>query len=119
MRRELRGALSSLASLFGADECGPTQSRSRRPVTTRQASVRARKKCLLVGRNAPRYGRSDAAQDPRAAGGRRRRPALADVRYESWAQPEIPRLEELRQVAIEERLAATIELGRHSRVVPE
>jgi len=48
-----------------------------------------------------------------------RGPALADVRYESWAQPEITRLEELRQVAIEERLAATIELGGHARVVPE
>jgi YVTN family beta-propeller protein len=48
-----------------------------------------------------------------------RGPALADVRYEAWAQSEITRLEELRQVAIEERLAATIELGGHSRAVPE
>jgi DNA-binding SARP family transcriptional activator len=48
-----------------------------------------------------------------------RGPALADVRYESWAQSEITRLEELRQIAIEERLAATIELGGHTRAVPE
>jgi DNA-binding SARP family transcriptional activator len=45
--------------------------------------------------------------------------ALADVRYEPWAQGEIRRLEELRAAAIEERVAAELELGEHARVVGE
>jgi DNA-binding SARP family transcriptional activator/ABC-type transport system substrate-binding protein/streptogramin lyase len=45
--------------------------------------------------------------------------ALADVSYESFARAEIDRLEELRLVAIEERIEAELALGRHDRVVAE
>ena len=55
----------------------------------------------------------------RTALGLWRGPALADIEYEPWAQPEIARLEELRQVALEERIAADLELGEHVRAVPE
>jgi len=48
-----------------------------------------------------------------------RGPALAEFAFEDWAQTEIRRLEELRLVALEERLAADIELGHPSDVVPE
>jgi predicted ATPase/DNA-binding winged helix-turn-helix (wHTH) protein len=48
-----------------------------------------------------------------------RGPALADVRYEPWAQPEIRRLEELRAVAIEARIDAELALGEHARLVGE
>lgn len=44
---------------------------------------------------------------------------LAEFRFESWAQNEIGRLEELRMQAIEERLDAELELGLHDRVVGE
>ncbi len=43
---------------------------------------------------------------------------LADVEYEAWAQPEIGRLEELRLEAIEDRLDAELQLGRHYAVLP-
>jgi len=48
-----------------------------------------------------------------------RGPALADFTYEPFAQAEIARLEELRLVAHEERVAADLELGRHAGLVSE
>jgi Bacterial transcriptional activator domain len=42
-----------------------------------------------------------------------RRPPLADLRYESFAQPAIQRLAEPRLVAIEMRMDADLALGRH------
>ena len=48
-----------------------------------------------------------------------RGPALADFAFEQFAQAEIRRLEELRLVAVEERIEADLELGRHGDVVGE
>ena len=48
-----------------------------------------------------------------------RGPALADVQYESFAQPEILRLEELRLAAVENRIEAALGLGRHDQVIGE
>jgi DNA-binding SARP family transcriptional activator len=44
---------------------------------------------------------------------------LAELAYESFAQPEIGRLEELRLAALELRIDADLELGRHAALVPE
>jgi ABC-type transport system substrate-binding protein/DNA-binding SARP family transcriptional activator/DNA-binding beta-propeller fold protein YncE len=44
---------------------------------------------------------------------------LADVAYESFAQAEIQRLEELRIAAQEEWFEAELALGRHAEIVPE
>jgi DNA-binding SARP family transcriptional activator/ABC-type branched-subunit amino acid transport system substrate-binding protein len=48
-----------------------------------------------------------------------RGPALADVAYESFAQPDIARLEERRLAALEQRVDADLELGGHEDLVPE
>jgi DNA-binding SARP family transcriptional activator/ABC-type branched-subunit amino acid transport system substrate-binding protein/DNA-binding beta-propeller fold protein YncE len=48
-----------------------------------------------------------------------RGPALADFAYEPFAELEIARLEELRLVAIEQRITADLQLDRHAAVVPE
>jgi DNA-binding SARP family transcriptional activator len=48
-----------------------------------------------------------------------RGPPLADLTYESFAQPAIARLEELRLTAVEQRLEAELELGHPERVLPE
>ena len=48
-----------------------------------------------------------------------RGPPLADFTFEPFAQPEIRRLEELHAVALEERIGADLELGRHSELIGE
>jgi DNA-binding SARP family transcriptional activator len=48
-----------------------------------------------------------------------RGPALADCELEEFAQAEIDRLEDLRLAALEERLAADLDLGRHAEIVGE
>jgi len=61
----------------------------------------------------------EAATLLREALGLWRGPALADVAYEAFAQGDIARLEELRLVAIEERVEADLALARHLELVPE
>ena len=48
-----------------------------------------------------------------------RGPPLADFAYEPFAQAEIARLEQLRLAALEQRIEADLELGRHAEVVGE
>src|SRR5215211_1261194 len=48
-----------------------------------------------------------------------RGPALGDLAYESFAQPEIARLDEERLTALEDRIDADLALGRHSALVAE
>jgi predicted ATPase/DNA-binding SARP family transcriptional activator len=45
--------------------------------------------------------------------------ALADVQYESFAQPEILRLHELRLAATENRVEAALGLGQHDQAIAE
>jgi DNA-binding SARP family transcriptional activator len=46
-------------------------------------------------------------------------PALADLAYEGFAQPEIARLEEMRLVVLEQRIDADLAIGRHAELVGE
>jgi predicted ATPase/DNA-binding SARP family transcriptional activator len=48
-----------------------------------------------------------------------RGPALVDFRYEAFAAPEIQRLEEARARALEDRIEADLQLGRHADLVEE
>lgn len=48
-----------------------------------------------------------------------RGPPLADFAYESFAEPEIARLEEARLATIEDRIEADLRLGKHAALVPE
>ncbi len=48
-----------------------------------------------------------------------RGPALADLAYDSFAQPAIGRLEELRLTALERRIAADLQLGSNGTLVGE
>jgi len=71
-------------------------------------------------------GRAELGRDPEAAAQTLREalalwrgPALADVAYEEFAQAEVGRLEELRLIALEERIEADLRLGRHAALVAE
>jgi predicted ATPase/DNA-binding SARP family transcriptional activator len=48
-----------------------------------------------------------------------RGPAYEDVRYEAFAQAEVARLDELRLAALEDRIEADLQLGRHRELVSE
>ena len=48
-----------------------------------------------------------------------RGPPLAEFAFESWAEEDARRLDELRVVALEERIAADLEVGLAADVVPE
>jgi predicted ATPase/DNA-binding SARP family transcriptional activator len=48
-----------------------------------------------------------------------RGPPLAEVAYESFAQGEIRRLDELRLIALEARVEADLQIGQHARVIGE
>ena len=48
-----------------------------------------------------------------------RGPALADLEFEPFARLEAQRLEELRLLALEERIDAELALGRHAALCPE
>ena len=65
----------------------------------------------------------DAAEEAagvlREALGLWRGPALADFQYDSFARDAIARLEELRVIALEQRLTSDLALGRHAEAVTE
>jgi DNA-binding SARP family transcriptional activator len=62
---------------------------------------------------------TDASQRLRQALSLWRGPALADFAYESFAQPAIARLDEIRLAATELRIDADLALGRHNELVGE
>src|SRR5215218_8257762 len=62
---------------------------------------------------------AEAATTLRAALSLWRGPPLLDVRYETFAQREVLRLEELRLAATEQRIEADLLLGRHHELVGE
>ena len=75
---------------------------------------------LATGRRARMEGDpARAAELLREALSLWRGPALADLSEADWAQREIDRLEALRLAALEERVEADLELGRHADLVPE
>ena len=61
----------------------------------------------------------EAADSLRAALGLWRGAPLSDYRYEPFAQDEIARLEEVRAVALEDRIDADLALGEHRALVGE
>ncbi len=75
---------------------------------------------LEQGRRANAGGAPKTALEAlQAALGLWRGGALGDLAYEEFARPDADRLEELRLVAIEERIDAELALGRHDAVVAE
>src|SRR5256885_30463 len=62
---------------------------------------------------------AESAELLREALGVWRGPALADFYDEDWARPAIARLEELRILALENRIEADLVLGRHAELVGE
>ena len=86
------------------------------------ASVDVHRFVRLAGEGREALGGGDAAAGSsvlREALALWRGPALADFTYEPFAQTEIARLEDLRAVAVEDRIEADLALGRHAELVSE
>ena len=82
--------------------------------------------CVGIQRLLEEGRQANARDDPKLAVDRLRDAlalwrgaALADLAYESFAQPEIGRLEELRLTAVEERIDADLALGRDGELIGE
>ena len=72
------------------------------------------------GRRALRAGMADrAAARLGSALAEWRGPPLADLSFEPFAQAEVAHLEDLRAAALEDRIEADLQLGRHSELVAE
>jgi predicted ATPase/DNA-binding SARP family transcriptional activator len=72
------------------------------------------------GRALLQHGRADAARDRFAAAfALWRGPPLAEFADQPFARADLRRLEELRSVALEDRVAAELELGEHGAVIAE
>ena len=112
----LQNGISHLRRALGADVV-ETRSPGYVIVTEPEAVDATRFEALLAtARSAPVAERAGLL---RTALGLWRGPALADLAEEEFTQGEIRRLEELRLDALEERIAADIELGLHREVIGE
>src|ERR671923_1738426 len=110
-------------SLRNGEPDGPLLTRGRGYVLRVGPGELARERferALAEGRRAlDGDGAADAAKVLREGLALWRGPPLADFAYEPFAQAEIARLEELRLTAIEQRIEADLELGRHAEIVGE
>lgn len=89
-------------------------------VAPEQVDAHLFEELVREGRSHLAAGRPDDCADTMArALALWRGPALADFSYEAFAQAEIDRLESLRMSAVDDRIRAELDLGRHAALVPE
>jgi DNA-binding SARP family transcriptional activator len=116
----LQGYVHHLRKLLGGGS-----SRRGRPDTSSSSTghdldLRRFEALTLAGRDALDAGRCRAGLGrPEQALSLWRGPALADVASEPFARADVARLEELRLAALERRIEADLQLGRHADLVGE
>lgn len=116
----LQVQVHSLRRRLGSERISTERSGYRLRVDRGELDLERFEQLVASGRSALAAGEVEtAALRLREAIALWRGPALADVTYESFAQAEIARLEELRLVALAERVEADLALARHSELVPE
>jgi DNA-binding SARP family transcriptional activator len=112
----LQNFVSQLRKQLGADvlETRPPGYRIR--IAPEQLDLARFERLVEEARGAPARDRADRLHDALALW---RGSPLADLQFESWAQPQINRLEELRLTTVEDRLEAELEAGRRGEIVGE
>lgn len=112
--------VSQLRKALGGDVVRTRPSGYVLELTADQLDVLQFERLVEEGSEALAAGDDDAAaRKLRAALALWRGAVLADFRYDSFAQGEIARLEELRLACIEDRIDAELDLGRHGELVAE
>ena len=108
--------VSQLRKAIGEGGSSPGTAATRLRSAGRDAmSTASRNSCALLANASPEV----AAQQLREALALFRGEPLADFSLEPWAAPEIALLEGRRLAALEARIDADLELGRHRELVPE
>ena len=116
---EVVGADALIQALWG-EEAPPTASKSLQVAVSRlrQALGPEADRLQTAGGGYRLIVERDELEDPRDLS-RWRGPALADLRYEPALQAEVRRLEELRAIAIEDRIQAALDGGEHANLVAD
>jgi DNA-binding SARP family transcriptional activator len=112
----LQNAVSQLRKVLGADVLETRAPGYALLVERAQVDAHRFEELLASSRSSDPEQRAAVLRE---AIGLWRGPALADFELESFAESETRRLEELRLVAVEERIEADLELGRHADLVGE
>jgi DNA-binding SARP family transcriptional activator len=119
-RKSLQVRVAGLRRALGADVLVSRGGAYAIHVDTTQLDLRRFEQLLSGGARALADGNPrSAVSELREALALWRGPALAEFAYESFAQPAIARLEELRLTALELRIDADLALARHAHVVGE
>jgi DNA-binding SARP family transcriptional activator len=112
----LQNFISQLRKLFGADLLTTTPPGYRLDIAPEQLDLERFRRLVEEARSLPPEERAAKLHEALSLW---RGPPLADLAFEPFAQSEIARLEELRLAALEQRLEADLETGRHGELVPE
>jgi predicted ATPase/DNA-binding SARP family transcriptional activator len=116
----VHGYVSRLRRLLGSNAIATEARGYRVHVGPDALDTRRFEHLVERGGEALAAGRADVAAEALQQGLELwRGPALADFRYESFAQAEAARLDELRLTALEERIEAGLELGRAGELIGE
>jgi DNA-binding SARP family transcriptional activator len=116
----LRSHISRLRSALGASRLLSRAPGYQLVLAADELDAARCERLLAEGRHAlAQRHAAEAAERLRSALALWRGAALADVAYESFAQGEIGRLEELRLAILEERIEADLALARHADLVGE
>jgi DNA-binding SARP family transcriptional activator len=113
----LQGHVSALRKLLGPSRIETSPAGYRLRLGAGELDLDRFERLLTASRTAPSRERRSALVSEALA--LFRGEPLADLRYETFLQPDIARLEELRLLAVEERAEAELELGHHAELVPE
>jgi DNA-binding SARP family transcriptional activator len=112
----LQNAVGRLRKALGSDILETRAPGYLLRVAPDQVDARRFEQALAHSRHLPADERRDLLQSALALW---RGPALAEFAFDDFAQAEIRRLEELRLVALGERIDAELDLGRHGDVIGE
>jgi DNA-binding SARP family transcriptional activator len=112
----LQNFISQLRKLFGADVLATKPPGYRLEISPQQLDL---ERFRLLVEDAKQGRPAERSSKLREALALWRGPPLADLAFETFAQNEIARLEELRLSALEEQIEADLDDGRHAELVGE
>jgi WD40 repeat protein/class 3 adenylate cyclase/DNA-binding SARP family transcriptional activator len=119
VRSSLQGYVSNLRKLIGADRLEGRLGGYRLRVEPGELDAREFERLAIEARGDLEADPGASADTLRAALGLWRGPAFGDLGDELSLHGEVARLEEARRLAIEDRFAAELDLGRHASLVGE